>query len=91
MMDSIVYVSNKAMLLIVILSAIPVIVATVVGLLVGLLQTVTQLQEQTLPFGIKLLAVFGCLFMISGWLANKVMSYTLEVMAAALPSIGLFG
>lgn len=34
-MDSIIYVSNKAMLLIVILSAIPVIVATVVGLLVG--------------------------------------------------------
>ncbi|SUC25230.1 type III secretion system protein SpaQ [Providencia rustigianii] len=61
MMDSIVYVSNKAMLLIVILSAIPVIVATVVGLLVGLLQTVTQLQEQTLPFGIKLLAVFWLL------------------------------
>lgn len=45
-MDSIIYVSNKAMLLIVILSAIPVIVATVVGLLVGLLQTVTQLQNK---------------------------------------------
>ncbi|HHR6142147.1 TPA: type III secretion system export apparatus subunit SctS [Providencia alcalifaciens] len=90
-MDSIIYVSNKAMLLIVILSAIPVTVATVVGLLVGLLQTVTQLQEQTLPFGIKLLAVFGSLFMISGWLADKVMNYTLEVMATALPTIGLFG
>ncbi|ETT09053.1 surface presentation of antigens protein SpaQ [Providencia alcalifaciens F90-2004] len=89
-MDSIIYVSNKAMLLIVILSAIPVTVATVVGLLVGLLQTVTQLQEQTLPFGIKLLAVFGSLFMISGWLADKVMNYTLEVMATALPAIGLF-
>ncbi len=48
-MDQIVYLSNKTMLLIVILSAIPVIVATAVGLLVGLLQTVTQLQEQTLP------------------------------------------
>lgn len=56
-MDQIVYLSNKTMLLIVLLSAIPVIVATTVGLLVGLLQTVTQLQEQTLPFGIKLLAV----------------------------------
>lgn len=90
-MDSIIYVSNKAMLLIVILSAIPVIVATVVGLLVGLLQTVTLLQEQTLPFGIKLLAVFGSLFMISGWLADKVMNYAIEVMTTALPAIGLFG
>ncbi|GAB1439384.1 type III secretion system export apparatus subunit SctS [Providencia sp.] len=88
-MDEIVYVSNKAMLLIVILSAIPVIVATVVGLLVGLIQTVTQLQEQTLPFGIKLLAVFGSLFMISGWLADKVMNYAIEAMSMAIPVIGL--
>lgn len=51
-MEQIIYASNKAMLLIVILSAIPVMVATAVGLLVGLIQTVTQLQEQTLPFGI---------------------------------------
>lgn len=52
-MDEIIYSSNKAMLLIVMLSAIPVIVATVVGLLVGLIQTVTQLQEQTLPLGLN--------------------------------------
>lgn len=75
-MDEIIYASNKAMLLIVVLSAIPVLTATIVGLLVGLIQTVTQLQEQTLPFGIKLLAVFGALFMTSGWLADKVISYT---------------
>ncbi|MGG4609572.1 EscS/YscS/HrcS family type III secretion system export apparatus protein [Providencia sp. Me31A] len=89
-MDEIVYVSNKAMLLIVILSAIPVIVATVVGLLVGLIQTVTQLQEQTLPFGIKLLAVFGSLFMISGWLADKLMNYATEAIHMAIPAVGLF-
>ncbi|MDH2366584.1 MULTISPECIES: type III secretion system export apparatus subunit SctS [Providencia] len=90
-MDQIVYLSNKTMLLIVLLSAIPVIVATTVGLLVGLLQTVTQLQEQTLPFGIKLLAVFGSLFMISGWLADKVMNFALETLSAAIPAIRLFG
>ncbi|EJD6082621.1 type III secretion system export apparatus subunit SctS [Providencia alcalifaciens] len=89
-MDEIVYISNKAMLLIVVLSAIPVIVATVVGLLVGLIQTVTQLQEQTLPFGVKLLAVFGSLFMISGWLADKVINYTIEAITIAIPAVGLF-
>ncbi|WP_272693650.1 type III secretion system export apparatus subunit SctS [Providencia sp. PROV039] len=89
-MDEIVYISNKAMLLIVVLSAIPVIVATVVGLLVGLIQTVTQLQEQMLPFGVKLLAVFGSLFMISGWLADKVINYTIEAITIAIPAVGLF-
>lgn len=88
-MDEIIYASNKAMLLIVLLSAIPVCVATVVGLLVGLIQTVTQLQEQTLPFGIKLLAVFGSLFMISGWLSDKVMNYATEVLAIALSPVGV--
>ncbi|ATM88354.1 TPA: type III secretion system export apparatus subunit SctS [Yersinia enterocolitica] len=88
-MDEIIYASNKAMLLIVLLSAIPVFVATVVGLLVGLIQTVTQLQEQTLPFGIKLLAVFGSLFMISGWLSDKVMNYATEVLAIALAPAGI--
>ncbi|MGE4802467.1 type III secretion system export apparatus subunit SctS [Yersinia hibernica] len=88
-MDEIIYASNKAMLLIVVLSAIPVMVATAVGLLVGLVQTVTQLQEQTLPFGIKLLAVFGSLFMISGWLSDKIMNFATEVLTIALSPAGL--
>lgn len=87
-MDEIIYASNKAMLLILVLSAIPVMVATVVGLLVGLIQTVTQLQEQTLPFGIKLLSVFGSLFIISGWLSDKVMNYATEMLAIALAPVG---
>jgi len=40
-MDKIIYASNKAMLLIVVLPAIPVLTANIVGLLVGLIQTVT--------------------------------------------------
>lgn len=44
------------------MSAGPIAVATFVGLLVGLFQTVTQLQEQTLPFGVKLLCVSICFF-----------------------------
>ncbi|CAI1903819.1 Flagellar biosynthetic protein FliQ [Serratia quinivorans] len=87
-MEQIIYASNKAMLLIVMMSAPPVLVATVVGLIVGLIQTVTQLQEQTLPFGLKLLAVFGCLFMVGGWISNKVFNFSLEVFAIALQGGG---
>lgn len=87
-MDQLIYVSNKAMLLVIILSAAPVIVATVVGITVGLIQTVTQLQEQTLPFGLKLLAVFGCLFIFSGWISNKLMLFSIEVLQIAMSSNG---
>lgn len=61
-MDDLVFAGNKALYLVLILSGWPTIVATIIGLLVGLFQTVTQLQEQTLPFGIKLLGVCLCCF-----------------------------
>lgn len=44
-MDDIVFAGNRALYLILVMSAGPIAVATFVGLLVGLFQTVTQLQE----------------------------------------------
>lgn len=78
-MDDISYVSNKAIWLVLVLSAWPVAVATVVGLLIATIQTVVQIQEQTLSFGIKLIAVAVCLFQLSGWMAQVVMNYANEL------------
>jgi type III secretion HrpO family protein len=83
-MDSLAFAGNKALYLILILTAGPILVATVIGLLVGLFQTVTQLQEQTLPFGIKLLAVSLCLFLLSGWYGEVLMNFGREVFHLAL-------
>ncbi len=66
------------------LSALPIGVATIVGLLVGLFQTVTQLQEQTLPFGLKLLSVTLCLFLVAGWYGDVLVSFSREVIRMAL-------
>lgn len=83
-MESITFAGSKALYLILSLSALPIVVATVVGLLVGLFQTVTQLQEQTLPFGLKLLSVIFCLFMISGWYADILVDFSRELINLAL-------
>lgn len=83
-MNEAVMAGNKAIWLVLVLSAIPVIVATTIGLLVGLFQTVTQLQEQTLPFGIKLLGVCICLFLLSGWYGETLLEYGKEVIYFAL-------
>jgi type III secretion protein S len=48
---------REALWLVLALSAPPIIAATVVGLLVAFVQSVTQLQEQTLSFTLKLIAV----------------------------------
>ncbi|AXE31992.1 EscS/YscS/HrcS family type III secretion system export apparatus protein [Chromobacterium phragmitis] len=83
-MNDLVFAGNKALYLVLMLSAWPIIVATVIGLLVGLFQTVTQLQEQTLPFGIKLLGVSVCLFLLSGWYGETLLAFGREVMRLAL-------
>ncbi|MEB0010295.1 EscS/YscS/HrcS family type III secretion system export apparatus protein [Glaciimonas sp. Gout2] len=83
-MNDIAYAGNKSLYLVLMLVLWPVTVATVVGLLVGLFQTVTQLQEQTLPFGIKLLAVSLCLFLLSGWYGEVLLNFSQEMMRLAI-------
>ena len=46
------------------LSGPPLIAATAVGLVVALIQTLLQLQEQTLPVAVKLMTVAGILLSI---------------------------
>ena len=83
-MNDLVFAGSKPLYLILVLVAWPIIVATLVGLLIGLFQTVTQLQEQTLPFGFKLLAVSVCLFLLSGWYGETLLGFSREVMRLAL-------
>lgn len=52
------------------------IVSLVVGLVISLFQAVTQIQEFTLTFVPKILAVFLCLFVFFPWIAQVLMSFT---------------
>lgn len=79
-----VYAANKAIYLIILLSAAPIAIATFIGLLIGLLQTITQIQEQTLPFGVKLVGVFVCLLMMMGWMGDKLLIYAKEMLTVGL-------
>jgi flagellar biosynthesis protein FliQ len=50
--------------------------ALIVGLLVSLFQTITSIQEQTLSFVPKALAVVTLLFIILPWLIGTLMDFT---------------
>ncbi|ENA4997029.1 type III secretion system export apparatus subunit SctS [Escherichia albertii] len=82
-MESIFYIGNKALFMVLILSAVPVMVATVVGILVALIQAITHIQEQTLPFGIKLLAVCAALFITAPWFVSSLKNFSAEVLTLA--------
>ena len=50
-------------------------VSMIVGLIISLLQTLTSIQEQTLTFVPKLLAIMLALMIMGPWLLNEIVSY----------------
>ena len=69
----------KALYLVLLLSLPPIIVASVVGILLSLIQAITQLQEQTLTFGVKLVVVVLTIFMMQGWLGAELLRYSTDI------------
>jgi len=60
----------------------PVLVAGMfVGLLIGLLQAVTQIQEQAVAFVPKLVAMVVVLSLTLPWLINEMVQYTHDLIA----------
>lgn len=55
------------------------ITAMVIGLIVSIFQTVTSIQEQTLTFLPKVLAVFGVILFIFPWAIKLVTDFTVEL------------
>jgi len=71
--------TNQALILVLILSMPPIIVATVVGVLVSLIQALTQVQEQTLGFAVKLIVVTVVLLLTAGWTGAEMFKFTLHI------------
>lgn len=69
----------RALLLILLLSGPPILISTLLGLFVAILQAATQVQEQTLSFMVKLFAVILSIFVIGGWLAGQIASFTSNI------------
>lgn len=74
--------SAQALLLILILSLPPIIAASLVGTLVSLIQALTQIQEQTLSFTLKLIAVIVTLFITARWLGIELYNFGLAIFEA---------
>ena len=50
-------------------------VSLIVGLVISIFQTVTSIQEQTLTFVPKLLAIFITLLLTGGWIMNNCVEF----------------
>ncbi|MDC9823004.1 type III secretion system export apparatus subunit SctS [Devosia sp. ZB163] len=67
---------TESMLLVLVLSLPPIIVASVVGIVISLLQALTQVQEQTVSFAIKLIAVAVTIALMAGMLGSEMVNFT---------------
>lgn len=54
--------------------------AMVVGLFIGILQTATSIQEQTLIYIPKILAVFFCIVLLAPWMGQQLLSMTQNIL-----------
>jgi type III secretion protein S len=69
----------KALILVLLLSLPPIITAAVVGVLVSLVQAVTQIQDQTLSFGFRLVAVIITLMATVRWLGQEILVFAANI------------
>ena len=69
-------ITNEALMMILILSAPPLLVSLIVGLLISLFQATTQIQEQTLTFVPKITAVFLTLAITGYWMMAQIVRFT---------------
>ena len=62
--------------LIIVKTAVPVrLVSMIVGLVISLFQTLTSIQEQTLTFVPKLIAILLTLMLLGAWMLNQITGF----------------
>ncbi len=71
--------AQQCLIIIVQLSMLPIVVATVIGVLVSLLQALTQIQEQTLGFAVKLIAITLTILFAASWMGAQLLLYTQDI------------
>ena len=72
----------QALYLVLWLSLPPIIVGSLVGTLFSLFQALTQIQEQTLSFGVKLIAVSVTLLLTARWMGGELYLFAAQTFDA---------
>lgn len=73
---------REALLMIIKVSLPILLTGLVVGLIVSIFQTATSIQEQTLAFIPKIIAVFLAIILFGSWIMNMLTVYTIRVFSS---------
>lgn len=73
--DAVLDIARDTIFNVIIVSAVPLLVSLIVGLIVSIFQTVTSIQEQTLTFVPKFLAIIITLMIAGSWMMNIMIEF----------------
>lgn len=77
--ENLLHFTSQAMQLVLYLSMPAIVAATIVGLIIGLFQALTSIQEQTLPHGFKLVAIIFALAATLRWMGPELYAFTVQM------------
>ena len=77
--DTVVNITMATVWLILKVSAPMLLISLLVGLIISIFQTVTSIQEQTLTFVPKFLAILLTIVLCGGWIMNNVVAYMTDL------------
>jgi flagellar biosynthesis protein FliQ len=78
---TVVTIMRDALMTVLIVSAPMLGVGMIVGLIISIFQTTTSIQEQTLTFVPKIVAIFMVLIIFAAWMIRTLVNYTSHVFA----------
>ena len=86
--DTVVTIGRQALEMTLMLSAPLLLTALIVGLVVGIFQAATQINEMTLSFIPKLLAMFAVLVLVGPWMLTTLVDYVQRLFASIPQVVG---
>ncbi len=78
--SSVIYIIQEALKVILYVSAPVLIISVVVGLIVSIFQATTQIQEQTLTFVPKIVAIIAGLALFGSWMLRVLIEYMQNIL-----------
>ena len=78
-LDSATDLVRQTLILAMIVSAPMLVIGLVVGVIVSLLQALTQIQEQTLTFVPKIVAMVAAAIVLMPWISHRIMEYSAQL------------
>ena len=77
--DEVTAIASSALFLVIKVAAPVLLVSLVIGLIVSIFQAVTSIQEQTLTFVPKILAVFLALIVLGNWMLSEMAGFMISL------------